>query len=199
MKKKIIVSVICIVIVAVWAARVYSLNASTQKPAVKNYNMNEWVQYGDDFFYRSDRENRNGYEIKVTDVNVIKYDDYLKNHNLKVIKGEGTYTPERIFDVTVIIKNIDNTESGITMLDTTLNSVNDRLSIDYEVFDALYPQLSGSVSFSIKPGTEMEFHFPFAVSNEEFEEIYTEKYINSASFHLNISQYPIEKNINIVL
>ncbi len=199
MKKKICVALLVFFLLCSWIAQVVYVNKNTEKPIREDYEMNEWVSFGNNYFYRSDRENRNGYEITVTNAELVSYDDFIKSRNLKVVKNELSFIPEKILNVTVIIKNTNNTSSGISMLDTTLNSSVDRLSIDYEIFDALYPQLQGSISFSVKPGTQMEFQFPFAVTNASFQMVYTDKYFHKTDFFLNITQYPVEKNIKITL
>lgn len=62
---------------------------------------------------------------------------------------------------------------------------------------ALYPQSNGSISFSVKPGTEMEFHFPFVVANADFEKICNYDYLTNNTFYLNLSQYPTENSIEV--
>ena len=196
MKKKISIVVLCILIFCVWAFNVYRVNSTVERVLVKVHPMEQWVEYGDNFYDKA-RENRNGYSVKVVDAEVIAFDDFLKQNNISVYKDEELFKPEYIYDVTVIVKNKNNTDSGISMIDTTLNSINNIMQVDFDVFDALYPQLNGSISFSVKPGTEMEFHFPFVVANADFEKICDYDYLTNNTFYLNLSQYPIESSIEV--
>ncbi len=195
MKKKLIM-IVCAVLSFVWLFSVVNVNIKAERIPEKIYPMNVWVEYGTDFYDKA-TENREGYWIKVTGVSVTEFDEYLDIHGIKIYRDEELFKPEYIYNVTVVIKNTDNTESGISMLDTTLSSVNNMMQIDYDVFDALYPQLNGSISFSVKPGTEMEFNFPFVVSNREFELKCNYNYFVQNTFKLNLSRYPVSKSIEV--
>lgn len=196
MKKKISIVVLCILIFCVWAFNIYRVNSTVERVPVKVHSMEQWVEYGDNFYDKA-TENRNGYSVKVVNAKVVAFDEFLKQNNISVYKDEELFKPEYIYDVTVIIKNKNNTDSGISMIDTTLNSINNIMQVDFDVFDALYPQLNGSISFSVKPGTEMEFHFPFVVANADFEKICDYEYLTNNTFYLNLSQYPIENSIEV--
>ena len=196
MKKKISIVVLCILIFCVWAFNIYRVNSTVERVHVKVHSMEQWVEYGDNFYDKA-TENRNGYSVKVVDAKVVAFDEFLKQNNISVYKDEELFKPEYIYDVTVIVKNENNTDSGISMIDTTLNSINNIMQVDFDVFDALYPQLNGSISFSVKPGTEMEFHFPFVVANADFEKICDYEYLTNNTFYLNLSQYPIENSIEV--
>ncbi len=196
MKKKISIVVLCTLIFCVWAFNIYRVNSTVEKVPQKVHPMGQWVEYGDNF-YDKETENRTGYSVKVVDAEVIAFDDFLKQNSISVFKDEELFKPEYIYDITVIVKNENNNDSGISMIDTTLNSINNIMQVDFDVFDALYPQLNGSISFSVKPGTEMEFHFPFVVANADFEKICDYEYLTNNSFYLNLSQYPIEKSIEV--
>lgn len=196
MKKKIPIVVLCILIFCVWAFNIYRVNSIVERVPVKVHSMEQWVEYGDNFYDKA-TENRTGYSVKVVDAEVVAFDEFLKQNNISVYKDKELFKPEYIYDVTVIIKNKNNTDSGISMIDTTLNSINNIMQVDFDVFDALYPQLNGSISFSVKPGTEMEFHFPFVVANADFEKICDYEYLTNNTFYLNLSQYPIESSIEV--
>ena len=196
MKKKILIVFVCILIFCVWAFNIYRINSTAERVPVKVHSMEQWVEYSDNFYDKA-TENRTGYSVKVVDAEVVAFDEFLKQNNISVYKDEELFKPEYIYDVTVIIKNKNNTDSGISMIDTTLNSINNIMQVDFDVFDALYPQLNGSISFSVKPGTEMEFHFPFVVANADFEKICDYDYLTNNTFYLNLSQYPIENSIEV--
>ncbi len=196
MKKKISIVVLCILIFCVWAFNIYRVNSTVERVPQKVHLMGQWVEYGDNFYDKA-TENRNGYSVKVVDAEVIVFDDFLKQNNISVYKDEELFKPQYIYDVTVVVRNENNTDSGINMIDTTLNSINNIMQVDFDVFDALYPQLNGSISFSVKPGTEMEFHFPFVVANADFEKICNYDYLTNNTFYLNLSQYPIENSIEV--
>lgn len=195
MIKKTVACVFAVLLV-LWTIGVVKINKSEKEVSKIIYPMGEWVGYENDFYEKSS-DTRNGYSIKVVDARVVKYDDFLSERGIEVFKDSESFTPDYIFDVTVIIKNENNTEGGISMIDTTLNSVNDIMQVDFDIFDALYEQLSGSVSFSLKTNTEMEFHFPFKVANAQFQKVCDYEYLTKNIFYLNLSQYPTEKSIEV--
>lgn len=190
------IAVLSAVLLAFWGISVVKTNKNEKEASKIIYPMGEWVCYENDFYEKSS-DTRNGYSIKVVDARVVKYDDFLSEQGIKVFKNEESFTPDCIFDVTVIIKNANNTDGGISMIDTTLNSVNDIMQIDFDVFDALYEQLGGAVSFSLKTNTQMEFHFPFKVANAQFQKVCDYEYLTKNTFYLNLSQYPTEKSIEV--
>lgn len=196
MKKKISIVFLCILIFCVWAFNIYRVNSTVERVPAKVHSMEQWVEYGHNFYDKA-TENRNGYSVKVVDAEIVAFDEFLKRNNISVYKDEELFKPEYIYDVTVVVKNENNTDSGISMIDTTLNSINNIMQVDFDVFDALYPQLNGSISFSVKPGTEMEFHFPFVVANADFEKICDYDYLTNNTFYLNLSQYPMQTSIEV--
>lgn len=196
MKKRVFYVLLSLTLISLWSFNVFKTNNSVNIPSKKIYSMGEFVDYGNDFFDKS-IEKRNGYSIKVLYAEVIEFDEFLKQNNISIQRDKNTFKPKYIYNVRVIIKNENNTDSGISLLDTTLNSLNDIMQVDFDVFDALYPQLYGAVSFSLKPKTEMEFQLPFVVANEEFEKICNYEYLTNKTFYLSLSQYPIEKSIEI--
>ena len=83
------------------------------------------------------------------------------------------------------------------MFDTLLvNGAALMLRADAYLWDHMYPQLSGSYSFRLRPNTSMNFHLPFVV-----ESVYSEKYnmerVKKEKMSLVISQYPVKKSIQI--
>ena len=112
MKKKISIIVLCILIFCVWAFNIYRVNSTVERVPVKVHSMEQWVEYGDNFYDKA-TENRNGYSVKVVDAKVVAFDEFLKQNNISVYKDEELFKPEYIYDVTVIIKNENNTINRI--------------------------------------------------------------------------------------
>ncbi len=197
MKKKIIITIILFIIFSVWCVNFINLNKKTEAIPEVIYPMNTFVEYKNSFFNSSKRENKNGYSIMVLDAEVIEYNEYVKKHKLKINNGEDVFVPKYVYDVKVKIKNENNKKHGIDMYFTTLNGVNFSMHINDVLWAALYPQLYGSNSFSIKPESEMEFHFPYCVDNEEYEKIIDKEYFLNNKFYLSVSEYPESQKIEV--
>ncbi len=202
MKKKIAIISLSVLIFGLWLFCVINTNIRTEKPILKTYSMQEPVPYESDYFRRSDNI-LDGYTITVLNAEIVPYEEYAKKHQVTLPErgtdelGNLLYRPEYVYDVEVQFSNTNNEEGAIDMFDTLLaNGDALMLRADADLWDQMYPQLSGSYSFRLRPNTSMNFHLPFVV-----ESVYSEKYnmerVKKEKMSLVISQYPVKKSIQI--
>ncbi len=199
--KAIIISAVCIILIAAYFTRFAYLNITAEKPQIKIYNQNEFVEYDNNFFYRN-TENRNGYSVKVLSAKLLPIKDYLKTINLtyddycKMYSEHEHLIKDYILDVNIIIKNTGNTEGNFDRLDTRVNAANYCFQCDDELFSFIYPYLADSFSFKVRENTEYEMHIPFSLIPAD-EAVLSFDDIKNDDLHLNISQYPIKKMIKL--
>lgn len=192
---------ICILVIF-WGMRFLYLNINTNRPEIEIYQQGEFVEYGDNFFYRSSSEQRNGYSIKVVDAKLMRMEDYLKNIGLsysdylKMIEDSSGFEKEYVVDVQIIIKNTNNTVGNFDRLDTRIHGINFCLSCEDILFDYMYPNLKDSYGFKVRENTEYKINIPYCPEAVDIKTC-NEKYLMGNNLYLNISQYPVKKMIKL--
>lgn len=200
-RKAAVISVLCILF-AVWCVRFAYLNINTEHPVIEVYQQGEYVEYDDNFFYRSSIEHRNGYSIKVVGAYLVPIKDYLESIGVSYdeykTKVKETYSVEKEFvlDLHIVLKNEGNTDGNFDIFDTRVNASNFCLSSEGILFGYLYPNLSGEYSFKVRENTEYEIRIPYCPEKVDMQ-VCTFEYATSRDFYLNISQYPIKKMIKL--
>ncbi len=200
-KKLTSILVVCFFLAA-WGTRFVILNKNAEKPVIEIYQQNEYVEYGDNFFYRSSGENRNGYSIKVTGAYLMKIDDYLESIDVSYdeykSKAEEMSETEKniVLDLHIILKNEGNSDGSFDIFDTRVNASNFCLSNDSILFGLLYPKLNGEFAFKVRENTEYEMRIPYCPEKVDMR-VCTYEYAASRDFYLNISQYPVKKMIKL--
>lgn len=199
MRKRLIAILACVIVLTAWAVRFAYLNLHTPLAKKIYYSMGETVSYGDDFFYAAD-ENRNGYSIVVKKATLYPYQEYADKMHVTLPEiGENMFRADYVYDLEATIINKGNEEGGIDMFNTCLVHSNFRMPLDLSLWDLLYPQLGGSYTFKLRPNTQMDFHFPFAVETAFEQKKIDLKYLQTKPFVLNLSSYPNNKMIRIEL
>ena len=200
-KKGFLLSAIIATAGVVWGMRFWYLNNHAQMPVTETYQMNEVVEYGDNFFNRSG-ELREGYAIEVKNAKILTYDEFKQKYDITPPeKAAGSYCPEFVVDleVTIFNRGTENEECGIDLFNTLFTSSCIRMPIDLDLWSSLYPQLGGSDTFRLRENSSMDFHLPYIVENESDARIADRDYMLDRPWYLNISLYPVKKRIEIVL
>lgn len=197
MNRRILAGCAALCIITAWLIRFIYINTHTEAADVINYKMGETVDYENDFFNSAD-ENRNGYSIVVNNAAVYPYQKFADKMNVTLPpENENTFRADYVYDLEVTITNSGNTDGGIDMFNTRLIGPNFSMPIDMTLWELLYPQLEGSYTFKLKPGTAMEFHFPYTVETYYDQKEIDLKYLKNNRFMLNISNYPNKKMIGV--
>lgn len=199
-KKVYLISVIIIIVCVVWGIRFCYLNSHAQMPVIETYQMNEVVEYDDNFFNRS-REARKGYSIEVKGAKIVSYEEFEKENGIILTENSSeSYSPAFVADIEITIYNngTENEECGIDLFNTLLTTSCIRMSIDLDLWNSLYPQLGGSYTFRLRENSSMDFHLPYIVENEMDAQMADYDYLINEQCYLNISLYPVKKRINVV-
>lgn len=201
MKRLIVGVVVCVVMIA-WAVRFTYVNKEFSKKAAVDvhYPMGEIVHYGRDFFNRGD-EDYLEYSIVVKKAKRYSFDEFVRLHRLELpTVSEYTFRPDYVYDLEVTVFNAgnDHSRSGIDMFNTLLIHQNIRMPVHIELWEALYPQLTGSLGFRVRPGTQMDFHFPFTLETPSSQTALKGSDLRSRPFVLTLSRYPRKRMIDIV-
>lgn len=199
-KRVYLISAIILIVGVVWGIRFWYLNSHAQMPVIETYQMNEVVEYDDNFFNRS-REARKGYSIEVKSAKIVSYEEFEKENGIILTENSSeSYSPAFVADIEVTIYNngTENEECGIDLFNTLLTTSCIRMPIDLDLWNSLYPQLGGSYTFRLRENSSMDFHLPYIVENEMDAQMADYDYLINEQCYLNISLYPVKKRINVV-
>lgn len=196
MKKKIVISVLAVCLMVAWIVRFIDVNRKTKDAEIRHYDVGEVVAIEDNYFVHS-TENMNGYEVIVNSARVMDYGEYLKKYGLTEKDVQDRYPPDKVYDVHITLRNIDNTTGGIYLPNWILQGVDQYTSINLELYRLVNPEANGVIAVALRPGTEMDFYLPFDLREYHYNKR-TWKNIDSYPISLVVSKYPVKKMIDIV-
>lgn len=158
-KIRIIMGIIfAVVFIKICRLRYLEVNKEYKDAPVIPYQIGEEVAFEKDILMDYTME---GYSITVKDAEVLTYQEFLKKYNAK---DEYTYVPEKVYDVTVVLKNIDaNNETGVNFMDFYVQGLAVVASMESNLYAQANPKLDGVYQVALKKNSEMEFHLPFAL------------------------------------
>lgn len=194
MVKKILAIALALCAAAGWGVRVWLVNRDLPRPAVQVYEKGQAVPTGKDFFEKS-TEIAEGYTVKVLSAALVPAKDFLvsygENGNV-LMKGVDYF-----YVVKVLFRNESNAQvekEGISINSYSLDGTDYSLAVDDIGFKLAQPSLNGSLGFSLRQGTEMEFTLPFQVMST----VYTStEHLRADPPKLLISRYPNRKMLKI--
>lgn len=196
---KIGISVLVLAICFVWVVRVIYLNQSIDVPKTETYQMGEVVDYDDNIFMRTG-ENRDGYQIQVNSARIVPYEQFAEEQGLELpelMKGE--HRAKYVYDVEASFFNTGAKEgTGIDLFNTWMTTSCTNLVIDDTLWTLMNPEIGGSRRFAVYENGRSDFHLPYVAESEIREHLITKEYLETETFYLTISLYPVRKRIAIV-
>lgn len=191
MKKwtKILLSVICMGIVAAWGIRVYWVNQTYPDVNRQYYSMGEEVELGTDRFYY---DSMDGYYVTLESAEIYEYEDLLAKYGFSDF--QEAYPPDRIYLLKVNIRNTDSTEDGIDFSDWTLQSAEIREDLDWD----LYYEMNNieETAIALRTDSEMEFYLPYNLRDDFFKESDWNN-LEEYPMFLTVTWFPNKKMIRI--
>lgn len=194
MKKsvKILIAIMVIfAVVAIYHVQYVKANEKYKEPPVKTYHMGEEVPFEKDITMDFTME---GYSITVNEAEILTYEEFLKKYNAE---DEYTYVPEKVYDVCITLKNTDAIEeTGVNFMDFYIQKNAIVASFDQNLFTQANPQTNGVYAVALKNNSEMEFHLPFALWEENFRPK-TWKNLEDYDMNFVATLYPTKKVIRL--
>ena len=191
MKKwtKILLSVICVGIVAAWGIRVYWVNRTYPDVNRQYYSMGEEVELGTDRFYY---DSMDGYYVTLESAEIYEYEDLLSESGF--YDFYEAYPPDRIYLLKVNIRNTDSTEDGIDFSDWVLQSAEIREDLDWD----LYYEMNNieETAIALRTDSEMEFYLPYNLRDDFFKESDWNN-LEEYPMFLTVTWFPNKKMIRI--
>lgn len=186
-KKRIILLAIGGLLILAWVARVYWINQKYPDVERKTYALQEEVELGKDIM---DYDTMEGYFVTIESAQIYEYGDLVSLYNLNDFKEENA--PERIYLLKVLLRNTNNTETGIDFLSWKIQSDSVGQSLDFK----LYYELNNldSCTIALRENSEMEFLLPYNLRKDFF---YPSEWKNLEDYNmwLTVTWYPTKKMI----
>ena len=193
-----ILSIICLVVLAILILRIYNVNANAYPLEEKIYRVNEWVPIDGNYFYNTS-EGTNGYSLKVDKTELLTYSEYMKRFDM----DEDYLSPSSRMDVILIeatLKNDSDEKGGLFIdcirLKNRYQSYAFEWNSDYmSIANSWYvPNVFGA---SIQPHTEFKIYLPFTLRYGEGADSYLDIADLNEKYYLLLSNYPICTQIMI--
>lgn len=188
-KKRIILLAVGVLLVVVWAARVYWINREYPDVERKTYAFQEEVELEKDII---DYDEMDGYFVTVKSAQIYEYDELLSEYGLE--NFTELYAPDRVYLLKILLRNTNNTETGVSFLSWYIQSdaVLEDLNLD------LYYELNNLDSYDIalRENSEMEFLLPYNL-REDFFHTSEWKNLEDYNMWLTVTWYPTKKMISL--
>lgn len=194
---KIIIPVFLLALIVFIVLRIFFVNSAAIQQQVKYYDVGQEVKL-DGCFTNIVDENTKGYSVTVHCGRLTTFGEFAKKYGGSIEPSAYELTSEsKIIELDVSIKNEENTNGYIFLRGWGLQSVNDEWIPCMELWNMEFEQSTGSLSFVIKPNSEIRISIPFETNND-YELIHND-YPIEKSYNLVISRAPVKKIIKIYL
>jgi len=196
MKKRLVI-VFVVLFLALCLGRFIWFNEKYPDVTRMYYGQGEFVPLEKDVVYIDQMD---GYEVRVNGAQVMYLEDFFQKYSVTEEQKAELYEgymvpPEALYDITITLKNVDNTETGISFADWVIQS--DDIWCDFH--DVLYRIANPGVDTShvaLRTGSEMEFHLIYNLREERFlPEVWQN--IQNYPMWITITCYPVKKMIDL--
>lgn len=189
--KWLLVLILIVCAVSAYGWRYSYVNRQVRMPEVEIYGLGEEVEFGKDFMFDNKME---GYSVKVTDAEILTYEEFLEKYHAA---DEYSYMPEKVYDVEVVLRNVDAAEGlGIVLTDFYIQGLAVSQGVNPILCDIANPELGGVTGIILRSDTEMVFHLPFALYDIHFR---PDVWRNLEEFDMDFvaTLYPTKKVITL--
>ena len=195
---KIIIPIVSVALTVLVGTRIFYINSTAIQQQVEYYKMNQEVAL-DGCFSEIIDEKTDGYSITVHSAKLTTFGEFAKRFGVDTEgKSYDELTPEsNIIDLDVTIKNVGNSDGYIFLFGWGLQSQNDEWVPCLELWEMEFEQTAGSLSFALRPDTEMRLNIPFETNNDY--EFMHGTYPVENRYNFVISRAPVKKIITIDL
>lgn len=207
--KKIVISLLSIVLLIGVGVRIWYVNKDVDLPPVHTFKIGEEVAIEQNIFL-DDFENMDGYTVTVNDAKILSYEEFLAKYHYEdnkddpLFEVDDIFYPEMVYDLHLTIKNTNKTDDpnehqGINFINYNLVATDFLLQISDQLYDLANPDLEGGLEagFRLRPESEMDFHLPFYFTPSSIIDPIQVDDIMNDHLYLPVSLYPNVKRILI--
>ena len=199
----IISSVLLVLSVIVWAVMFYNTNKNAYKQEVEYYEMGEFVEVGDDFFYVAE-DNCNGYSVRVNKARLVDFKEYVEGNGGEV--NPDSYSvdfpmPKYLVELDITVKNENNTDGHVDLRNFKLNRGSMSMSIDFQVLGLVEEFFTGYTGFMLVENSEADMKLVFTPQSLGLSQGLDFDGVNRAleedDFNLSVTEWPVRKVIKV--
>ena len=166
--RKYVMTVLALMLIVSYVARVIIVNKNAQVTPTYTYEMGEIVDFGNDYIDGIE-ECITGYAVQVLGYELVDTKELYERYNMGEVEDYAlANTPFYcLLKVRFYNNNSDLGENGGLMLQRySLMSENYMTMISENVFCTMYPDMPG-IAFSLRKGTSMELELPYPITRNE--------------------------------
>ena len=183
---------LAVLLAAAYAARYRQVNQELQGTPVEEYRIGEEVEMGKDFLINFTME---GYAVTVNRAEVLTYEEFLEKYSLEDVYS---HVPDKVYDVEVTLANKGAEEGvGISLDEFQVQGPATGGSLDTNLLSMCNEVLEeGMTAIALRENTEMVFHLPFGLYEENFRKKNWEN-LDDYEMYFVATLYPTKKVIRL--
>ena len=184
---------LAVLLAVAYAARYRQVNQELQGTPVEEYRIGEEVEMGKDFLINFTME---GYAVTVNRAEVLTYEEFLEKYSLEDVYS---HVPDKVYDVEVTLANKGAEEGvGISLDEFQVQGPATGGSLDTNLLSMCNEVLEeGMTAIALRENTEMVFHLPFGLYEENFRKKNWEN-LDDYEMYFVATLYPTKKVILLV-
>lgn len=155
------------------------------------YEIGTEVPFGDD--YVGSKESARGYTLRVDDFRIVDSADFIGEQGFTVSEEYGF--PEKLALVYLTLRNIDSTDTGITLPDLTLSGIDQNARIDWELLPLLNPVLENGYGIALQQGTDYRLVIPYQIYRCYFSAAWDD--LENYPLFFQMTTHPTRKRIQV--
>lgn len=203
-KKRLLLSIACVLLVLAAGIRIWHINANAFSIQEKIYQVGEWVPLKGDFFWNED-EKTDDYSIRVSSAEALSYTAFMER-----FRKPADYLAEPSQRDVILLK-LDFKNAGeeqgsvftreMNLLNESRSEYHDKTDV---YMDIVNPNFSSkNFGLSVRPGTEASLYFVYTTAARadlvSYLDEQREKGVKEMKMYLIVSQYPVQKLIELNL
>lgn len=183
---------LAVLLAVAYAARYRQVNQELQGAPVVEYGIGEEVEMGKDFLINFTME---GYAVTVNRAEVLTYEEFLEKYSLEDVYS---HVPDKVYDVEVTLANKGAEEGvGISLDEFQVQGPATGGSLDTNLLGMCNEVLEeGMTAIALRKDTEMVFHLPFGLYEENFRKKNWEN-LDDYEMYFVATLYPTKKVIRL--
>ena len=200
-KRKLIFLIFVIALFVGVISRIAYVNITATQPPKVYYPMGETVEFTDDYIFNPS-DSLKGYTINIKSTSLISSEDYMEKYGIS--EDDFPFSEEEItsyvIDLEAEISNIDSEKRINPTFHTVLVTESNTLTVEQNLFGAMYEQNDLVQTISLEKGETMTYHIHYCYNGAENIPFFdTYEFLKNSKYVFLISKYPTERYINVTV
>lgn len=199
MKKRTIILIIvitAIIMLTVWAAKCYGVNAMAYRSDVEIFQSGEFVSL-DGNFMLSNNEKTAGYSVRVDGISLVDYTELMATYGNPITESSLYTTPKYCILLDITVKNEGNDTGYIHCYGLNLYDGALRIPVDFEIWNMIDENINGNAVLKLRKDSEVSLTIPYTAQqlDEAMNRSELNRRLEEETLRLCISEFPTIKLI----